>query len=130
MSTTAEHARTEEGEDTAAGNERSTSTEALFDRSMYDREDLAIPRVDEQQVDKIRVKFGGSILLDRSDPADVSLYNKLTLGKPVELRVAGTVAHSGTGYTTNRDGDLDAIVGERSVKVETVWVLDPEGMQA
>ena len=100
----------------------------LFDRSQYDREDLAIRKVDDQQIDKLRVKFGGGILLDRSDPADVSLYNKLTLGRAVELRVAGTVAHSGTGYTTNRDGDLDAIVGERSVKVETVWVLDPEAL--
>src|SRR3569833_1306251 len=50
----------------------------LFDRSQYDREDLAIPKVDGQQIDKIRVDFGGSIMLDRSDPADVALYNSLT----------------------------------------------------
>ncbi len=97
----------------------------LFDRSQYEREDLAIPKISGNPIDKIRVKFGGSILLDRSDPADVALYNKLTLGKDVELRVAGKVAHEGGGYTTNRDGDLDAVVGEKSVKVDTVWVLDP-----
>lgn len=102
----------------------------LFDRSQYEREDLAIAKVDGQQIDKIRVKFSGSILLDRSDPADVALYNRLTMGKEVELRCAGKVTAVGAGWTTNRDGDLDAIVGEKAIKVETVWVLAPEELKA
>jgi hypothetical protein len=128
MSATAPTAAAEPPTDEPQTLEPDAEKGELFDRAIYERADLAIHKVDDQQIDKIRVKFGGSILLDRSDPADVALYNKLTLGKPVELRVAGTVAHSGTGYTTNRDGDLDAIVGERSVKVETVWVSDPEAL--
>ena len=98
----------------------------LFDKSQYDREDLAIPKVDGEGIDKICVKVAGSIMLDRSDPADVALFNKLTLGKECELRCAGSVSGVGTRYATNRDGDLDAIVGEKTVNVETVWILDPE----
>lgn len=99
---------------------------ALFNRDAYEREDLAIAKVDGQQIDKIAVKFTGRILLDRSAPADVALYNRLQMGSEVELRCAGKVTSTGAGWTTNRDGDLDAIVGEKAVKVETVWVLSPE----
>jgi hypothetical protein len=99
---------------------------ALFDKSAYDREDLQIPKVDGQSIDKIRVDFQGSIMLDRSSPADVALYNRLVLGKAAELRVSGKVSGTGAGWTTNRDGDLDAIVGKRTIKIDTVWLLEPE----
>lgn len=99
---------------------------ALFDKSQYEREDLQISKIDGQSVDKIRVKFSGSVMLDRSDPADVALYNRLLLGEDCELRVAGNVSGSGGGKTTNKDGDLDAIVGQKTVTVDTVWVLTPE----
>jgi hypothetical protein len=105
-----------------------TKGEALFDRSQYEREDLAIPKVDGQPIDKIRVKFSGSVMLDRSDPADVALYNKLVLGREAELRCSGKVSGVGTGWTTNREGDLDAVVGERTMKVDSVWILDPENL--
>lgn len=102
-------------------------TEA-FDASAYDRPGLQIAKVDGQGIDKIRVAFTGSVMLDRSDVADVALFNKLMLGTEVELRVAGKVSKTATGWTTNREGDLDAVVGERTVKVDTVWVLDPESL--
>lgn len=99
---------------------------ALFNKEQYDREDLQIDRIDGQTVDKIRVDFTGSVMLDRSDPADVKMYNALTLGKECELRVAGKVSGSAGGYTTAKEGDLDAVVGKKSVKIDTVWVLEPE----
>lgn len=100
----------------------------LFDASHYDDPELAIPKVDGQGIDKIRVAFTGSVMLDRSDPRDVALFRKLKLGKEVELRVAGKIAKTATGWTTNREGDLDAVVGERTCKIDTVWVLDPENL--
>lgn len=100
----------------------------LFDRSQYEREDLAIPKVDNQPIDKIAVKFAGRVMLDRSDPADVALFNKLVLGKEVELRCSGKVSRVGTGWATNREGDLDAVVGERQLHVDSVWVLEPENL--
>lgn len=102
--------------------------DALFDKARYDDPELRIQKVDGQGIDKIRVGFAGSVMLDRSDPKDVALFNKLILGKEVELRCAGKVAKTATGWTTNREGDLDAIVGERTVKVETVWVLEAESL--
>jgi hypothetical protein len=99
---------------------------ALFNKEQYDREDLQIDKIDGQTVDKIRVDFTGSVMLDRSDPADVAMYNRLTLGKECELRVAGKVSGSSGGYTTAKEGDLDAVVGKKSVKIETVWVLTAE----
>lgn len=103
--------------------------EAAFDATAYDRPGLQIQKVDGIGIDKIRVRFGGSVMLDRSDPADVALFNKLTLGKEVELRVAGKVSKTATGWTTNRDGDLDAVVGERSCHIDTVWILDAENLE-
>jgi hypothetical protein len=38
------------------------------------------------------------------------------------------VSGVGTGWTTNREGDLDAVVGERTLKVDSVWILDPENL--
>jgi len=98
-----------------------------FTAADYDREDLQIPKVDGETIDKIRVDFG-SILLDRSAAADVAMINGMKLGKEVELRVAGTVSGVGTGYTTNREGDLDVVVLSKKIKVGTVWVLAPENL--
>jgi hypothetical protein len=100
----------------------------LFDRSQYEKEGLQIPKVDGQSVDRIAVAVTGEIMLDRSDEADVALYNRLALGKEVELRVAGKVQGTGAKGATNRDGDLDVIVGKKTIKVGTVWVLDPEAL--
>lgn len=101
---------------------------ALFDASDYDREDLAISKVDGNQIDRIKISFSGSIMLNRSDPADVALFNRLKLNQELELRCAGKVSGLATGYTTSKDGDLDAVVSSKTVKVETVWVLDPEDL--
>lgn len=99
---------------------------ALFSKEQYDREDLQIDKIDGESVDKIKVKLSGSVMLDRSDPADVALYNRLRLGKECELRIAGSVSGSGGGKTTNKDGDLDAIVGVKTVNVDSLWVLTAE----
>lgn len=98
---------------------------ALFDRSKFETEELALPKVDDQTIDRISVKLTGEIMLDRSDPADVALFRKLKLGKEVELRLAGKVTGSGGRGNTNRDGDLDVVVGTKTIKADTVYVLDP-----
>jgi hypothetical protein len=124
-----------ETEDEPADDDETTETppadpegKALFDRSQYEKEGLQIPKVDGQSVDRIAVAVTGEIMLDRSDEADVALYNRLALGKEVELRVAGKVQGTGAKGATNRDGDLDVIVGKKTIKVGTVWVLDPEAL--
>lgn len=103
-----------------------TGQAAAFDRTQYELEGLQIAKVDGEAIDKIRVDFSGSVMLDRSSEADVALFNRLRLGQDCELRCAGTVSGVKTGYTTSKDGDLDAVVGGKTIKVSTVWVLDPE----
>lgn len=90
---------------------------ALFDKSMYDREDLQIAKIDGQSIDRIRVKFAGEVMLDRSEPSDVAVFNALRLGKDVMLTVEAKCSGTGAKGATDRDGDLDVVVGEKSLKV-------------
>lgn len=99
----------------------------LFNRDQYELEGLQIPKVDGQPIDKIAIKFSGRVMLDRSDPADVQMFNRLQLGQDVELRISAKVSNSGgAGFTTSKEGDLDAVVGSKSLAVDSVWVLEPE----
>lgn len=100
--------------------------QALFDRGAYQAPELRIDQVDGQEVDKIAIKFTGRVTLDRTDPQDVALFNRIRLGRDVELRVSGRGARVGTGYTTSKGGDLEAVVGEREIRIDTVYVLDAE----
>jgi hypothetical protein len=95
---------------------------ALFDRSQYEREDLIIAKVDGNPIDRIALTFAGTVYLDRSDPADVALYNKLALGRDVTLMVEGRCNATGAKGATDREGELDVIVGQKGVKVGTVYV--------
>lgn len=107
-----------------------TGQAQAFDRSQYDKPGMQIEKIDGQTVDKIAIRFGGRVMLDRSDPKDVALFNRLKLGLPVELRVAGSVGTHTGGKATNRDGDLDVIVGTKGIKIDTVYVLVAEELAA
>ena len=85
---------------------------------------------DGQEVDKIWISFKGRVGLDRTKADDVALFNRLRLGKELELRVAGKGVAVGTKKTTSRGGDLDAVVGERVLEIDTVYVLSPEELVA
>ena len=98
---------------------------AIVDRSQYEREDLQIPKIDGQTIDRIAVKFAGEIHLDRSDPADVQIYNALRLGKDVALLVEARCNSTGAKGATDRDGDLDVIVGTKGIKVHSL--MKPAG---
>lgn len=99
---------------------------SLFDREAYKAPGLQLDQVDGQDVDKIWIPVTGRVALDRKNPAHVALFRKLVLGREVELRVTGTCVKVGTGFTTSKDGDLDAVVGERTVKVTDIYALEPE----
>lgn len=103
---------------------------ALFDRSQYEREDLRLAKVDGNQVDRIALKFSGTVFLDRSEPADVALYRKLALGRDVTLQVEGRCNATAAKGATDREGDLDVIVGEKGVKVHTVYLAVADEVEA
>jgi len=103
---------------------------ALFDRAAYQAPGLRIDEVDGQEVDKIWLRFSGKVALDRTDPKDVALFNRVRLGKGLELRVAGKGQAVSTKHTTSRGGDLDAVVGERTLDITAVYVLEAEDLVA
>lgn len=102
---------------------------ALFDASDYDREDLALPKVDGHPIDRISVAFNGEIMLDRSNPDHVQLWRRLLIGKEVELWVTAKGKGVASTGATNREGDLDVIVGKRTVAITTVRILGPEDLE-
>jgi hypothetical protein len=140
MSTTATETKTErqvreeqeefEREKTAEGDGiAKTGTEVpadgtegeLFDKSIYEREELQLPKVDGEPTDKIAVAFSGTVLLDRTDPRDVALMQRMKLGQDVTLMVEAKCSAKGHKYATDREGELDAVVLEHKAKVHTVY---------
>lgn len=108
--------------------EEAKAEDELFDRSQYEREDLKLDKVDGNQVDRIALKFSGTVFLDRSDPADIALYRRLALGRDVTLQVEGRCNATGAKGATDREGDLDVIIGEKGVKVHTVYLAVADGV--
>jgi hypothetical protein len=127
-----------EGEPDAADDDDETPADpdaagqtAVFDKSQYDREDLQIQKVDGNTIDRISLKFSGEVFLDRSDPSDVAVYNELKLGRDVQILIEAKCSSTGAKGATDRDGDLDVVVGTKGLKVHSLrkpagadWVED------
>jgi hypothetical protein len=94
--------------------------DGLFDKSQYNDPKLYLDKVDEKDVDKIRVDFSGSVMLDRRNPRDVEFMRQLALGKKVQLDVLTVCSSKKHGYTTGKEGDLDAIVFTGGLKVDSI----------
>jgi hypothetical protein len=112
------------------GSSGETAGDGLFDRAQYDDPKLRLPKVDGQDVDKIAVAFSGRVMLDRKDPNDVALIRRLALGKDVTMQVEARTSGKKHGFTTNKEGDLDAVVLTATAKVETVYIPTPEELDA
>lgn len=102
----------------------------LIDPSEYDDPELAIAKVDGNSIDRIALTFSGTVFLDRSDKADVKLYNDLKLGRDLTLMVEGKCLGTGAKGATNRDGELDVVVGQKGVKVGSVYRPAAEDLEA
>jgi hypothetical protein len=72
--------------------------EAAFDAAAFDDPRLRLDYVDGKPVDKINVRFAGTIELTRSNPDHVELFRKLILGKEIDLAELLPL----TGRVTNR----------------------------
>lgn len=116
----------EKQEEAAAG----PGTKTLFDASDYEREDLAVPKIDGNAIDRLALAFSGGIMLDRSEPKDVALYNRVHGQKTIELWVEAKWGGTLASPNTNRDGDLDVIVGRKTLKVESIRIIDADALGA
>lgn len=93
-------------------------------------EQLALPKIDGQGVDRIEIKFSGSIRLDRSDPADVALYRRFMLGKEVDLRIVGTAAAKNHKISYDEDGYPGEVTGIANLKLTSVFRPLADGAMA
>jgi hypothetical protein len=103
---------------------------ALFDATDYETEDLAIPKVDGSSIDRIAIDLSGGVMLDRSNPAHVELYNRVHMRKSLELWVTAVGAGVGAKPATNRDGENDIIVGRKGLRIDAIRVVEPEQLGA
>lgn len=83
-------------------------------------EQLVLPMIDKRKTDAIEITFGGTIKLDRSDPADCALVRKLILGKEVPLRVDGLVVERAGRTAHDRDGYFEGATLKTKIQVTTV----------
>lgn len=99
--------------------------DALFDADTY----VDVPVMDGQATDKLRVSFGGTIEYRADDPAGQALFEKLTLGKNVDLRVSGPVVGKSGAWKIvgpGTDGEREVVTGQVKIKVEDLYQLSPE----
>lgn len=100
-------------------------TVELFDKGAY----LNAVVIDGQAADKIRISFSGSIDYEAADPTGRALFEKLALGKDIDLRVAGTVAKKHGAWKlagAGTDNEREEVTGQVGVKVTDLYVLSPE----
>ena len=93
----------------------------LFDSSVY----VEAVSFDGQAADEIVVAFSGQIKYSAADLEGRKLFDGLTLGREVELRVAGVVAGKTGSYKVSAR-DEEKVTGKAQVKVDTVYLLSPE----
>jgi hypothetical protein len=65
--------------------EKPDSTE-LFNPDEYDSPALKLDHVDGHKIDKISVRFSGSVDLDRNNPEHVSLFRRFAIGADVDFQ--------------------------------------------
>lgn len=121
MSTTIEEPQTEAPPEDPEGN-------GLFDKSAYESEELALPKIDGEGVDKIAVKVNGRVWLERGSAEHVALVRDVKLGQEVTLVCRATVRMPVPGYTTDKEGDLDVISLTRHFAVTSVSRAAGEGV--
>jgi hypothetical protein len=88
---------------------------------------IDIPEVDGVDAEAIVIGFSGSVELSMKDEASLALFNALTLGKEVELRVAGVVADKASPLRVDKDGGK-TMIRKAKVAVHTVHALLPEDL--
>lgn len=110
----------DEDEDNEPDEAKPGEQTTAFEPADYDREDLQIPKVDGQGIDRISLKFSGEVFLDRSEPSDVAVYNALRLGRDVRLLIEAKCSKTGASGATDRDGNLDVVVGTKGLKVHSL----------
>lgn len=82
--------------------------ESAFDAGAYDDPRLRLDYVDGKRVDRISIRFAGTVDLDRTNPDHVDLYRRLTLGKEVDFAdmppLGGRVSNKPNRQVRDKEG--------------------------
>jgi hypothetical protein len=71
--------------------------------------------------DKIAVKFGGTVILDRSDPRDQAIFRSLELGDDVTLMIEGRCLRQATTQLTDREGEPVGVRVDSHVAIHSIY---------
>lgn len=101
--------------------DESAQTQVL-DPSAYDDPALRIPKVDGKKVDKISVRFSGTVELDRLNPEHVAFFrDTLKLGKEIDLAdLSGVVQQKPPRQVATKDGYAGDVKQTAVVKIHTI----------
>ncbi len=94
--------------------------EALFDPKPYK---LRTPVFDNLSSDKLILSLGGPIELDPTNPDDIALFERFTLGRPVTLTVHGYTAVKQGSYREDAEGAV-TVTGKAAVKLHSLTLQD------
>jgi hypothetical protein len=98
--------------------------EQAFDDADYADPRLRLDQVNGKDVDKIAVRFGGSIDLTRKNPEHVALFRKLVLGKEIDLAdllpLTGRVTNQTNRQRLSPDGFVTDLVQTAVITVTDI----------
>lgn len=111
---------TETGE---VSNVRETPKESLFNADSY----IDVPVMDGQATDKLTISFSGSIEYSAHDWQGRALFEKMTLGKELELRVTGVVVGKSGSWKLN-SSEEEIVTGNAKMRISDIYVMSPEDL--
>jgi hypothetical protein len=76
--------------------------------------------LDDSDPSALRLTFSGAIQLNRDDPDDVAVYNRLREGRPAVLNITAHVAGSRLVHRRDKEGYVDAIVASKSLVIHSI----------
>ena len=81
--------------------------------------------LDESDPNVIKLAFSGGVELDRGDATDVEFYNALKAGSYRDVKVTVFVAGPQNVHRRDSEGDVDAIVQTKALKITDISTATP-----
>lgn len=94
----------------------------LFPAANFDDPKLALPPIDGKRINQIRVRFSGSVTLDRTNPEHVAWFrDTLKLGAEIDLgRLSGVIQQKPSRQAATKDGYAGDVAQTAVVKIHTI----------
>lgn len=101
--------------------------EAAFDASEYDDPELRLDYIDGKPVDRIVVRFAGSVELDRRNRECVELFRRFQLGHRIDFNamppLSAVVKQKPSRQVTDAAGTVGDVVTTAVLSIDTIGGL-------